>query len=73
MVLGRGVDRKVRNRVATEFGEEGLAEKERAEMRAIKERLAMPPDAIARAVEYAIEQPPEVDVNEIVIRPTAQS
>jgi NADP-dependent 3-hydroxy acid dehydrogenase YdfG len=31
------------------------------------------PDDIARAVIYAIEQPPHVDVNEILIRPTAQS
>ena len=28
-------------------------------------KQAIPPDAIARAVAYAIEQPPEVDVNEI--------
>jgi NADP-dependent 3-hydroxy acid dehydrogenase YdfG len=28
---------------------------------------------IARAVIYAISQPPHVDVNEILIRPTAQS
>ncbi|WMT88729.1 SDR family oxidoreductase [Pelagibacterium sp. 26DY04] len=33
--------------------------------------IAMQPDAIARAVRYAIEQPDDVDVNEIVIRPTA--
>ena len=32
----------------------------------------MPPDAIARAIAFAIEQPPDVDVNEIVVRPTAQ-
>jgi NADP-dependent 3-hydroxy acid dehydrogenase YdfG len=30
------------------------------------------PDDIARAVMYAIAQPPHVDVNEILIRPTAQ-
>lgn len=34
---------------------------------------AVPPDAIARAIAFAIEQPPEVDINEIVIRPTAQA
>ena len=37
-----------------------------------RDKFAMPPDAIARAVVYAIGQPAEVDVNEIVIRPTAQ-
>jgi NADP-dependent 3-hydroxy acid dehydrogenase YdfG len=34
--------------------------------------LAMPASAVAAAISYAISQPPEVDVNEIVIRPTAQ-
>jgi NADP-dependent 3-hydroxy acid dehydrogenase YdfG len=33
---------------------------------------AIPAESVARAVAYAIEQPPEVDINEIVIRPTAQ-
>jgi NADP-dependent 3-hydroxy acid dehydrogenase YdfG len=35
-------------------------------------RSAIPPCAVARAIAYAIEQPPEVSINEIVIRPTAQ-
>jgi NADP-dependent 3-hydroxy acid dehydrogenase YdfG len=35
-------------------------------------KLAIPADAIARAVAFAIEQPLDVDVNEIVVRPTAQ-
>lgn len=35
-------------------------------------KLAIDADAIARAVEYAIEQPADVDVNELIIRPTAQ-
>lgn len=34
--------------------------------------IAIPPDAIARGILYAIEQTPEVDVGSIVIRPTAQ-
>ncbi len=34
--------------------------------------LAISPDAIARGVAYAIEQPADVDVGSIVIRPTAQ-
>jgi len=33
--------------------------------------IALQPDAIGRAVRYAIEQPDDVDVNEIVVRPTA--
>ncbi|AYP25138.1 SDR family oxidoreductase [Pantoea agglomerans] len=32
--------------------------------------IALQPAAIGRAVRYAIEQPEEVDVNEIVVRPT---
>jgi len=33
---------------------------------------AISPDAVARAVAFAIEQPADVDVNEILLRPTAQ-
>jgi len=33
--------------------------------------IALQPDAIGRAVRFAIEQPADVDVNEIVVRPTA--
>ncbi len=35
-------------------------------------RNAIPADAIARAIRYAIEQPSDVDVNEIVVRPVLQ-
>jgi NADP-dependent 3-hydroxy acid dehydrogenase YdfG len=34
-------------------------------------RIAIQPDAIARAIVYAVEQPPEVDVSELIVRPTA--
>ncbi|SIR27980.1 SDR family oxidoreductase [Bosea sp. TND4EK4] len=34
--------------------------------------IAISPDAIARGIAYAIEQPADVDVGSIVIRPTAQ-
>ncbi len=34
---------------------------------------ALEPDDVARAVMYAVSQPPHVDVNEILIRPTAQA
>jgi NADP-dependent 3-hydroxy acid dehydrogenase YdfG len=39
----------------------------------LDDKFAMPPDAIARAIAFAIEQPADVDVSEIVVRPTAQS
>lgn len=34
-------------------------------------RISIPATSIAQAILYAIGQPPEVDVNEIIIRPTA--
>lgn len=36
-------------------------------------RISIPATSIAQAILYAIGQPPEVDVNEIIIRPTASS
>ncbi len=36
------------------------------------QRIAIPPEAIARTVAFAIEQPANVDVGDIVVRPTAQ-
>jgi NADP-dependent 3-hydroxy acid dehydrogenase YdfG len=36
-------------------------------------RDALEPDDIGRAVLFAVSQPPHVDVNEILVRPTAQS
>jgi NADP-dependent 3-hydroxy acid dehydrogenase YdfG len=35
-------------------------------------KQATPADTIARAIAYAIEQPADVDINEIVVRPTVQ-
>ena len=32
----------------------------------------LPAEAIAHAIAYAVEQPANVDVNEIVVRPSAQ-
>lgn len=34
-------------------------------------KVAIEPDAIARAIQYAIEQPNDVDVSEVIVRPTA--
>jgi NADP-dependent 3-hydroxy acid dehydrogenase YdfG len=44
----------------------------RAQLVARKARIGIKPEAIARAIAFAIEQPADVDVNEIVVRPTAQ-
>jgi len=33
---------------------------------------AIPADAVARAIAYAIEQPADVDINEVLLRPTVQ-
>jgi NADP-dependent 3-hydroxy acid dehydrogenase YdfG len=35
-------------------------------------KIAIPADSIARAIAYAIEQPDEVEIDEIVVRPTVQ-
>lgn len=35
-------------------------------------KQAIPADSVARAVAYAVEQPADVDINEIVLRPTVQ-
>ncbi len=34
-------------------------------------KVAIEPDAIARAIRFAIEQPDDVDVSEVIVRPTA--
>ncbi|MFD9270011.1 SDR family oxidoreductase [Streptomyces goshikiensis] len=58
--------------VHTEFAEASSNAEIRARITQTRDRLAIPPEAIARAIAFAIEQPAEVDVNEIVVRPTAQ-
>jgi NADP-dependent 3-hydroxy acid dehydrogenase YdfG len=34
-------------------------------------KVSIPAEAIARAIVFAIEQPDDVDVSEIIVRPTA--
>ena len=45
----------------------------RAQITQMRDTMAIPPEAIARAIAFAIEQPDDVDVGDIVVRPTAQS
>ena len=59
--------------VRTDFVEAVADPKLRAQLVAARDRMAMAPEAVARAVAFAIEQPQDVDVGEIVMRPTAQA
>jgi NADP-dependent 3-hydroxy acid dehydrogenase YdfG len=58
--------------VATDFAASAADPEVRAQMLARRDEIAITPDAIARAIAFAIEQPGDVDISEIVIRPTAQ-
>jgi NADP-dependent 3-hydroxy acid dehydrogenase YdfG len=57
--------------VATELPEGSSEEETRRNLREFY-KMAIPADSIARAIAYAIDQPAEVEVDEVVIRPTAQ-
>jgi len=59
--------------IATEFAEASSNSRVRAEITRMRDEIAIPPDAVARAIAFAVEQPATVDVSEIVVRPTAQS
>jgi NADP-dependent 3-hydroxy acid dehydrogenase YdfG len=54
----------------SELAETISAESAREAMKEFR-RIAIPPEAIGRAIAFAIEQPDDVDVNEIIVRPTA--
>jgi NADP-dependent 3-hydroxy acid dehydrogenase YdfG len=58
--------------VRTSFAERVTNPEVKAQLEESRDKFAMPPDAIARAIAFAIEQPADVDVSEIVLRPTAQ-
>ena len=58
--------------IYTDFAESMTNPEVKAQTLAARERMAISPDAIASAISFAIDQPTEVDVNEIVVRPTAQ-
>ena len=59
--------------IDTDFAAAAADPDVRAEVLAQRDRIAIGPDAIARAIAFAIEQPDDVDINEIVVRPTAQA
>ena len=57
--------------VATELPEGSSEESTRKNLREFY-RMAIPAESIARAIAYAIDQPAEVEIDEVVIRPAAQ-
>lgn len=58
--------------VATDFASSITDPEVLAHIESRKAAFAIPPEAIARAIAYAIEQPDDVEIGSIVIRPTAQ-
>jgi len=50
----------------------GSSHKESAELVKDRYTIAIPAETIAKAIAYAIEQPSNVDISEIVVRPTVQ-
>ena len=58
--------------VRTNFAEGMTNQTVKAQLEQSRTSSRCPPDAIARAIAFAIEQPADVDVSEIVVRPTAQ-
>lgn len=59
--------------IHTDFADAITNPEVRAQIVGARDKMAITPDAIARAIAFAVEQPAEVDVNEIVVRPTAQA
>lgn len=58
--------------VASELKFGSSDEQASAAMQAFYEAVEIPADSVARAVAYAIEQPDDVAINEITLRPTRQ-
>ena len=59
--------------VRTDFAESMTNPEMKAQIQDGMDKMGISPDAIARAIVFAIEQPADVDVGEIIVRPTAQS
>jgi len=59
--------------VRTDFVDTVTNPEVRAQLAASRDKFAIAPEAIARAIAFAIEQPADVDVGDIVVRPTAQA
>jgi NADP-dependent 3-hydroxy acid dehydrogenase YdfG len=58
--------------VDTEFDTTITDPARREQVRAEMERVGLRPEAVARAVAFAVEQPHDVEIGDLTIRPTAQ-
>jgi NADP-dependent 3-hydroxy acid dehydrogenase YdfG len=58
----------VRTELADSIDDAGLREQSRRGM----DEFAIAPEAVARAIAFAIEQPSDVEIGDITIRPTVQ-
>jgi NADP-dependent 3-hydroxy acid dehydrogenase YdfG len=58
--------------VNTPFADASTNPDVRARISGARDKIAIPAAAIARSIAYAIQQPADVDVNELIVRPTAQ-
>jgi NADP-dependent 3-hydroxy acid dehydrogenase YdfG len=58
--------------VHTDFADSMTNPEIKAQIMATRDKMAIAPEAIARAIAFAIRQPADVDVGEVVVRPTAQ-
>lgn len=59
--------------IDTSFTDSGSMDPDiRAALNERKQAIAISPDAIARTIAFAIEQPDDVEIGSIVVRPTAQ-
>lgn len=80
MAISEGLRQEVGGDIRVTVISPGVTESELAEsisdplaQKTVKDfrRISIPADAIARAIAFAIEQPADVDVSEIIVRPTA--
>jgi NADP-dependent 3-hydroxy acid dehydrogenase YdfG len=59
--------------VRTELVDHVEDPEQRARLRETMAALGIAPDAVARAIAFAVEQPPDVEIGDITLRPTRQN
>ena len=56
----------------TAFGDHVKSPKLKQELKAAGDKYAMPPEAVARAIAYVLDQPEDINVGEVTLRSRAQ-